>query len=119
MSDLEPYTLTTRDLAQHFRLQALSSVIRNPVLMAQHGDPAGITMAVVTADHLILNPERFRATVAAALDAAGKAATLPMPEIQIFGGGAHAGGRIDIQDLMVVCPGAASFAQAMSPCTAP
>lgn len=39
-------------------------------LMAQHGDPAGITMAVVTADHLIQNPERFRATVAAALDAA-------------------------------------------------
>src|SRR4051794_29176040 len=27
---------------------------------------------------------------------------LPMPEIQIFGGGAHAGRRIDIQDLMVM-----------------
>src|SRR5690606_16328721 len=32
---------------------------------------------------------------------AGDAAVrLPMPEIQIFGGGAHAGRRIDIQDLM-------------------
>jgi enolase len=35
---------------------------------------------------------------------------LPMPQIQIFGGGAHAGRRVDIQDFMVVCPGATSFA---------
>jgi enolase len=39
--------------------------------------------------------------------------TLPLPEIQIFGGGAHAAGRLDIQDFMVVCPGANSFAQAL------
>ncbi|NNG05799.1 MAG: phosphopyruvate hydratase [Inquilinus sp.] len=38
---------------------------------------------------------------------------LPLPEIQIFGGGAHAGRRIDIQDLMVVCPGAGSVAEAL------
>ena len=38
---------------------------------------------------------------------------LPLPEIQIFGGGAHAGRRVDIQDFMVVCPGASSFAQAL------
>jgi enolase len=38
---------------------------------------------------------------------------LPMPQIQIFGGGAHAGRRVDIQDFMVVCPGASSFAQAL------
>ncbi|MEY2688288.1 MAG: hypothetical protein RL375_2486 [Pseudomonadota bacterium] len=44
----------------------------------------------------------------------GPAATLlPMPQIQIFGGGAHAGRRVDIQDFMVVCPGATSFAQAL------
>ncbi|MDP1648973.1 MAG: phosphopyruvate hydratase [Rubrivivax sp.] len=41
------------------------------------------------------------------------AALLPMPQIQIFGGGAHAGRRVDIQDFMVVCPGAGSFAQAL------
>ncbi len=41
-------------------------------------------------------------------------ATLPRPEIQIFGGGAHAGRRVDIQDFMVVCPGAASFAEAIA-----
>ena len=27
---------------------------------------------------------------------------LPMPEVQIFGGGAHAGRRVDIQDFMIV-----------------
>jgi enolase len=41
------------------------------------------------------------------------AALLPMPQVQVFGGGAHAGRRVDIQDFMVVCPGAGSFAQAM------
>jgi enolase len=40
-------------------------------------------------------------------------AALPLPEIQIFGGGAHAGRRVDIQDFMVVCPGASTFAQAL------
>ena len=39
---------------------------------------------------------------------------LPLPEIQIFGGGAHAGRRVDIQDFMVVCPGARSFAEALN-----
>jgi enolase len=44
----------------------------------------------------------------------GDAATLlPLPQIQIFGGGAHAGRRVDIQDFMVMCPGATSFAQAL------
>src|SRR5690606_1132346 len=39
--------------------------------------------------------------------------TLPMPEIQIFGGGAHAGRRIDIQDLMIMPIGAKSVAEAL------
>lgn len=38
---------------------------------------------------------------------------LPLPEIQIFGGGAHAGGRVDVQDFMIVAPGAESFDQAI------
>jgi len=41
------------------------------------------------------------------------AALLPLPQIQIFGGGAHAGRRVDIQDFMVVCPAAKSFAEAL------
>ena len=43
----------------------------------------------------------------------GKIGRMPMPQIQIFGGGAHAGRRVDVQDFMVVCPGANSFAQAL------
>ena len=43
----------------------------------------------------------------------GAPGRIPLPEIQIFGGGAHAGRRVDVQDFMVVCPGAASFAQAL------
>jgi len=39
--------------------------------------------------------------------------SLPLPEIQIFGGGAHAGRRIDIQDLMVMALSAASFGEAL------
>ncbi len=41
---------------------------------------------------------------------------LPLPEVQIFGGGAHAAARIDIQDVMVMPVGAASFDQAMVWC---
>ena len=43
----------------------------------------------------------------------GNIGRLPMPQIQIFGGGAHAGRRVDVQDFMVVCPGANSFAQTL------
>ena len=42
-----------------------------------------------------------------------EATLLPVPQIQIFGGGAHAGRRVDIQDFMIVCPGARSFGQAL------
>ena len=38
---------------------------------------------------------------------------LPVPQIQIFGGGAHARGRVDVQDYMVVCMGAGSFSEAL------
>jgi enolase len=41
------------------------------------------------------------------------ATLLPMPQIQIFGGGAHAGRRVDVQDFMVVCPRARCFAEAL------
>jgi enolase len=46
---------------------------------------------------------------------AGSAAVrLPMPEIQIFGGGAHAGRRVDVQDFMVMPVGASSFDEALA-----
>lgn len=40
-------------------------------------------------------------------------ARLPLPEIQIFGGGVHAGRRIDIQDFMIMAPKAQNFSQAL------
>ncbi len=38
---------------------------------------------------------------------------LPVPQIQIYGGGAHARGRVDVQDYLVVCNGAGSFAESL------
>ena len=38
---------------------------------------------------------------------------LPVPQIQIFGGGAHARGSVDLQDYMAICIGAGSFAEAL------
>ena len=53
--------------------------------------------------------------------AQGGPVTLPLPEIQIFGGGAHAGRRVDIQDFMVMAltatqlrPGAAHDRRGLS-----
>jgi len=41
------------------------------------------------------------------------APSIPLPEIQIFGGGAHAERRVDIQDFMIMVPGASSFDEVM------
>jgi enolase len=38
---------------------------------------------------------------------------LPLPEIQIFGGGAHAWRRVDVQDFMIVAVGASSYSEAL------
>jgi enolase len=46
--------------------------------------------------------------------AEGQPPMLPMPMVQIFGGGAHAGGRVDIQDFLVVPVGASTFDEAIS-----
>ena len=45
--------------------------------------------------------------------AGGRQVRLPLPEIQIFGGGAHAARRVDVQDFMIMCPAAGSFAEAL------
>ena len=42
-----------------------------------------------------------------------RSVALPVPQIQIFGGGAHAGARVDVQDYMVICTGAGNFAEAL------
>jgi len=45
--------------------------------------------------------------------AEGRDVSLPLPQIQIFGGGVHAGRRVDVQDFMIVAIGATSFSQAL------
>ncbi len=45
--------------------------------------------------------------------AEGRPVRLPLPEVQIFGGGAHAGRRTDVQDFMVMAPRAGSFRRAL------
>ena len=94
-------------------------------------DQAGLDRVLVeldgTADKRRLGGNALIAVSMAALQASAGAAgrplwrhllgdrpaRLPLPEIQIFGGGAHAGRRVDVQDFMVVAVGAASFAQAL------
>ncbi len=38
---------------------------------------------------------------------------LPLPEIQIFGGGKHAHGRIDVQDFMIMALAARTYAETL------
>ena len=45
--------------------------------------------------------------------AAERAVAMPVPQIQIFGGGAHAQGRMDVQDFMIICTGAGSFSESL------
>jgi enolase len=114
--------------------QALAHVA-GPIAQALAGrdatDQAGVDAALIALDG---TPNKARlggnAIVAVSLAVAHAAATahglplwrhlageapvsLPLPEIQIFGGGAHAGRRIDVQDLMVIATGATTFAEAL------
>ena len=94
-------------------------------------DQAGLDLAMTTADGTA-NLARFgaNATVAVSLAALhapaaadglplwaslaqGGKPRLPLPEVQIFGGGAHAGRRTDVQDFMVMAPRAESVRQAL------
>lgn len=43
----------------------------------------------------------------------GKGDLLPLPEIQIIGGGAHANWRTDVQDFLLVAPNAQSYGEVM------
>ncbi len=95
-------------------------------------DQAGIDTALIaldgTAQKARLGGNAIVATSMAVLHAAAAAvrqplhvylaqqgaspASVPLPQIQIFGGGAHAGRRVDIQDFLVMCPSAGSVAEA-------
>ncbi|WP_220429139.1 phosphopyruvate hydratase [Sulfitobacter mediterraneus] len=116
--------------------KALDGIARHvaPALRGLDGlDQAAVDAALIDADASALKENlggnamvaTSLAVLHAAADHAGKplwrhvadsydrAPKLPLPEIQIFGGGAHAGGRVDIQDFMIMVPGAASFDEVM------
>lgn len=97
------------------------------------GNQAGVDAALIALDGTalksVLGGNAMVATSLAVLHAAADAAgvplwkhvaqsyngtaSIPLPEIQIFGGGAHAGRRVDVQDFMVMVPGAGSFDEAL------
>ncbi|HEX2555137.1 MAG TPA: phosphopyruvate hydratase [Microvirga sp.] len=114
--------------------RALGGVAREiaPMLLGRDArDQAGIDRALIeldgTENKARLGGNAVIATSMAVLHAAAAAGgvplwrlcagdrpvSIPVPEIQIFGGGAHAARRVDIQDFMVVCPSAGSFAEAL------
>lgn len=93
----------------------------------QKGADAALVELDGTANFATLGGNAAIASSMAVLDAAARATgvplwrylagdapvRLPLPEIQIFGGGAHAGRRVDIQDFLIMPVGAASFDEAM------
>lgn len=112
-------------------LRNVNGAIRQVLLGLDAGDQTLVDRTLVdldgTRDRSRLGGNALIATSMAVLHAAaaaerlplwkylsgGAPAALPLPEIQIFGGGAHARGRIDIQDVMVMPVGARSFAEGL------
>jgi enolase len=87
-------TLTRLDgTAQFTRLGGNAAIATSLAVLRASAVSAGVPLHVYLAD--------------------GRPVRIPVPEIQILGGGAHAGRRVDIQDFLVVCPSARSFAEAL------
>jgi enolase len=112
-------------------LAAVNSEIAPLLVGRDAADQAGIDQAMIAADATRsksrLGGNAITAVSMAVLQTAAAAAglplfaylagsgpvSIPLPQIQIFGGGAHAGRRVDIQDFMIMCPAAGSFAEAL------
>jgi len=67
----------------------------------------GVSMSVARAAAAARNEPLF------AYLGQGSGNLLPLPEIQILGGGAHANWRTDVQDFLLIATGARSYAQVM------
>ena len=110
---------------------AVNGPIRDALIGANAGDQRAVDRILIELDG---TPNKGRlggnAIIAVSMAAAHAAAaasnqplwvhlggpsanTVPLPEIQIFGGGAHAAGRVDIQDFMVIAVDADDFPQAL------
>jgi enolase len=112
-------------------LAAINTVIAAALTGTDASDQAAIDACLValdgTAQRSHLGGNAIVATSMAVLHAAAAAAgqplwrylagdgpvRMPLPEVQIFGGGAHAARRVDVQDFMIMCPAAASFSEAL------
>lgn len=114
-------------------LQSVNDVIAPALIGRDVADQAGVDAAILSLDSSpmkeILGGNATVATSLATIHAAAadaskplwrhiadlydRSPTIPLPEIQIFGGGAHAGRRVDIQDFMIMVPGASSFDEVM------
>ncbi len=98
-------------------LDATSQADIDQALIALDGTPnkarlganatIAVSMAVAHAAASFTNEPLYRYL------SAGKTTRVPLPQIQIFGGGAHAGRRVDIQDFMVTAVGSRSFDEAL------
>ncbi len=102
----------------------------NALLVGRDGmDQAGIDTAMIEADETP-NKSRLGANAILAVSMAvaqagaasrkvplhahlGPGSLIPLPEIQIIGGGLHAGGRIDVQDFMVIITGARDYEEVL------
>ncbi len=67
----------------------------------------GVSMAIARASANAKGVPLFRSLTG------GQGTLIPVPEIQIIGGGAHSAGRIDVQDFMIICTGAESFSECL------
>jgi enolase len=112
-------------------VENINTRIRDGLRALKSGDQAAIDARLLSLDgtpdksHLGANAMVAVSLACAQADAAAekkplwkklageRRVALPVPQIQIFGGGAHAHARIDIQDFMIVCIGAGSFAEAL------
>ena len=113
-------------------VEAVNGEIANLLKDRDAGDQSGIDQAMIdldgTANKNRLGGNALVATSMAIAHAAAaaermplwrylagdnKGQFMPLPEIQIFGGGAHAGRRVDVQDFMVIAVGAETYAQSL------
>ncbi|HUJ88403.1 MAG TPA: enolase C-terminal domain-like protein [Burkholderiales bacterium] len=112
-------------------VEHVNGIMRKSLLTARVEDQAAIDRKLIeldgTRDKARLGANAMVAVSLACAQAAAAAAkkplwrylagnkpvALPVPQIQIYGGGAHARGSVDIQDYMLVCTGAGGFAEAL------
>ena len=98
-------------------MDAVDQMLIDQTLIALDGTPNKRTLggnATIAASMAVLQAMAASQHVPLWRYLAGdKDIVMPLPEIQIFGGGAHAGRRVDIQDFMVIAPGAENIDEAL------